>query len=208
MKETASSKNIVKLISFMVALSGALVIVGWIFNIGFLKSISPDWITMKFDTAGSFVLSGTILYFIVRAQEGFYDLAQVIIFVASLIIMLFMGTLFFSSLFGIHTGIEDLFVKDTQAAIKTVIPGRPSIPTIINFLLIALGGILSIVSVQKLRFRLKVIGIVVGLIGAGAVCGYIMNVPSLYYYIAGINSAMACHTAALFVLLGIGLLCL
>ena len=61
---------------------------------------------------------------------------------------------------------------------------------------------------DKLQSKLKIIGLIVGSIGAVAVVGYIINAPLLYYYIEGVNSAMACHTAVLFVLLGMGLLCL
>jgi len=35
--------------------------------------------------------------------------------------------------------------------------------------------------------------------------GYIINAPILYYTISGWSTAMALHTAILFVLLGIGL---
>jgi hypothetical protein len=208
MKESPACKNIVKFLSLVVTLSGILVIIGWVFDISFLKSIFPVWISMKFDTAVVFFLSGITLYYIARAAEGAYDLAQVTLFITTLIIMLFMGVLFFSTLFGIHTGAEDLFVRDSQSAVKTVVPGRPSVPTMANFLLIALAGILTIIKSQNLRLSLRIIGVLIGLTGLTAVGGYIINAPLLYYYIAGVNAAMALHTAVLFVLLGVGLLCL
>lgn len=208
MKRNPDNKNTAKLLSLIVVLSGALVLAGWVFDIPVLKSISPAWISMKFDTALVFLLSGFTLYYIARAEEGAYDLAQVAIFITTLIIMLFMGVLFFSTLFGIHTGAEDLFFKEGQDTVKTVVPGRPSVPTMVNFLLIALAGILTMIKAQSLQFRLRLIGGLVVLIGLIAVFGYILNVPVLYYYIAGINSAMALHTAVLFILLGSGLLCL
>lgn len=37
---------------------GSIVMVGWIFDIEILKSLSPTWVTMKFTTALSFTLSG------------------------------------------------------------------------------------------------------------------------------------------------------
>jgi len=52
------------------------------------------------------------------------------------------------------------------------------------------------------------IGVVLGAIGVIAIFGYIINAPNLYYYIEGVNSAIACHTAALFMVLGIGFICL
>ena len=163
---------------------------------------------MKFDTAIAFILSGITLYFIVRAVEGEFDKAQVVLSITSLIIVLLMGTLFFSALLEIRTGVEDLFIKEAAGTIKTVTPGRPSVPTMLNFILIASAGILTTLNPDNLRSKLKIIGVIVGLIGALAIIGYIIDVPILYYYIEGINSAVALNTAVLFVLLGIGLLCL
>ena len=206
----ASEKKIrtAKVLAMIVSIAGAVVMIGWIFDIGILKSISPYWASMKFDTAVAFVLSGISLYFIARAIEGEFDKAQVVLFIASLIITLLMGTLFLSALLKIHTGFEDLFVKEAAGTVKTVTPGRPSLPTMANFLLISFACILTILNPDKLPSKLKITGMAVGIIGALAVVGYIINAPYLYYFVEGINSAMACHTAILFVLLGTGLLCL
>ncbi len=197
-----------KILSAIVSIAGVAVMLGWVFDIGILKSISPHWISMKFDTAIAFVLSGVTLYFIVRAVEGEFDRAQVVLSITSLIIMLLMGILLLSSLMEIHTGAEDLFVKETGDTVKSVVPGRPSIPTMVNFILIAVAGGFTMFNSAELRAELRVIGLIVGAIGAAAVAGYIVSAPILYYYVEGINSAMACHTAVLFVLLGAGLLCL
>jgi hypothetical protein len=197
-----------KILSGVVGIAGVVVMLGWIFDIGILKSIMPFWVSMKFDTAIAFILSGISLFFIIRAAEGEFDKAQVVLSITSLIIMLLMGILFFSALLGVQTGAEDLFVREKVAAPKTVIAGRPSIPTMINFILIAIAGGFTMFNSAKLRLQLRVIGLVVGAIGALAVVGYIIGAPLMYYYIEGINSAMACHTAVLFVLLGAGLLCL
>jgi hypothetical protein len=200
-------RKIAKGLSMVVIIAGLTVITGWIFNIGILKSISPFWVSMKFDTAVAFVLSGITLYFIVRAVEGEFDKAQVALSITSLIIILLMGTLFFSTVLGIHTGAEELFVKD-KTTNKTIVPGLPSLPTMFNFILIASAGILTTLNPHNLKLKLKIIGVIVGLIGVLAVIGYIVNAPYLYYFIEGINSAIACHTAALFIVLGIGFLCL
>jgi len=200
--------KIAKGLSLVVIIAGISVIIGWIFDIGILKSISSAWVSMKFDTAIAFVLSGITLYFIVRALEGEFDKAQVVLSITSLIIILFMGTLFFSAIFKIRTGAEDLFVKEESGTVRTVTPGRPSVPTMFNFILIASTGILTTLNPVNLRSKLKIIGVIVGLIGAMAVVGYIINAPNLYYYIEGVNSAIALHTAVLFIVLGIGFLCL
>jgi hypothetical protein len=203
-----TKRKIAKILSLIVSLAGIMVIIGWISDISILKSISPAWISMKFDTAITFILSGITLYFIVRAQEGEFDKAQVALSVTSLIIVLIMGTLFFSAVLKIHTGAEDLFIKEAPGTAKTLIPGRPSVPTMLNFILIALAGILTTLNPRRLQPKLAIIGLIVAAIGALAIVGYVIAAPLLYYYIEGINSAIAFHTAVLFVLLGTGLLCL
>lgn len=201
-------RSTTKMLSVAVSVSGAIVMIGWILDIGILKSISPAWVSMKFDTAVSFVLSGITLYFIAKAAEGEFDKAQVVLSVTTLITVLLMGILFFSALFKIHTGVEDLFVRETQISAKTIIPGRPSTPTMVNFLLISFAAVLTMLNLEKTHSKIKIIGLVVGIIGMSAVTGYLFNAPLLYYYIEGVNSAMACHTAILFILLGVGFVCL
>jgi hypothetical protein len=200
--------KVTKILSLAVSLAGLVVMLGWIFDIPVLKSIRPNWISMKFDTAFCFLLSGISLYLIVRYQEGERDLAQIGLCITSLIIVLLMGVLFFSALLGVHTGAENLFLKEIKVAEKTVIPGRPSLPTMVNFLLVALAGIFAILGVRPLRVILKNIGFVIAAIGSLAIIGYMINMPVLYYYIEGVNSAIAAHAAVLFILLGAGLLCL
>jgi hypothetical protein len=196
-----------KAISLFVTVAGLAVMAGWIFDIGILKSLSPAWISMKFSTAIAFVASGVTLYFLVRAREGEFEKAQVALSITSLVIALIMGLLFFSDILGVETGIENLFVKDTDT-IKSMAPGMPSAPTMINFMLIALAAIMTLLNSASLVKKLKVIGIVIGAVGILSVAGYIFNTPLFYYYIEGVNSAMALHTSLLFVLLGAGLACL
>jgi hypothetical protein len=197
-----------KILSLAVIIAGITVIIGWVFDFGALKSISPAWVSMKFDTAIAFVLSGITLYFIARAMEGDFDIAQVALSITSLLIILLMGTLFFSAVLQIRTGVEELFIREPVAAPMSVVPGRPSIPTMLSFLLIASAGILTTLNPANLRLKLKIIGFIIGLVGLIAVIGYIIDKPALYYYVEGINTAIACHTAALFIVIGIGFLCL
>jgi hypothetical protein len=197
-----------KISSFIVMITGIMVMIGWIFDIGILKSISPSWISMKFDTALVFVLSGITLYYIAGAREGKFDRAQVALSITTLIIVLLMGILFFSTVLGVRTGAEDLFIKELPGTVRTVIPGRPSVPTMVNFILIAIAGIMTILNPENLQSKLKIPGLIIGAIGAVAVVGYIFDAPLLYYFVEGVNSAIALNTAVLFVLLGMGLVCL
>jgi mannose/fructose/N-acetylgalactosamine-specific phosphotransferase system component IIC len=116
-----------------------------------------------------------------------------------------MFTLLVSSWLGIRTGIEGLFVKETAPAVNTLIPGRPSSMTMFAFCLVATSGVFVMLKPKKLRKMLTVLGAMLAVIGTVGILGYLLNVPALYYSIKGFSSAIACHTAILFVLLGIGL---
>jgi hypothetical protein len=207
MADSGIKRNAAKLISVIICIAGLAVMAGWIFNVPVLKSISLSWVSMKFSTAIAFVVSGVTLYFLARAQEGEFEKAQIALSMTSLIIAILMGLMFFSAVFGIQTGIESLFVKDPGDA-RSVLPGRPSVPTMVNFMLVAVAAIMTILNPARLQPKLRIIGIIIGVLGTLAAAGYIFKVPVLYYYIAGLNSAMALHTALLFMLLGAGIICL
>ena len=199
-----NNQKITKILSVVVILIGTMVMVGWFLSIPILTSILPQWVTMKFSTALSFFLSGVILYFIGETQRGKVEWAQVALPIASLIILLLMATLLVSVLIGVRTGIEDLFVQEAEAAVKTTTPGRPSSGTMMGFILVAIAGVLTMFNLRNLRKYLVGIGSVVAIIGSVAIMGYIIDLPVLFYTISGVSTAMAFHTAILFVLLGVG----
>jgi len=201
------NRIVTKALSLIICAAGIAVVAGWLYDVPALRSISPAWISMKFSTAIAFVASGISLYFIARSQEGGFEAAQIMLSMTSLFIAILMGLMLFSGIFGVRTGIEDLFVNDPGGT-ASVEPGRPSMPTMVNFLLLAVAAILTILNPARLLPKLKAIGIIISAIGALAVTGYIFKAPALYYYAAGLNSAMAMPTAVLFVLMGAGLLCL
>ncbi len=200
--------KITEVLGIIVFLSGLVVMIGWILDIDILKSILPIWVTMKFSTALCFFLSGITLYFIASSQEKGLGIAQVVLPITILGISLFMATFLISVFIGIRTGVEDLFVREAEGAVKTTTPGRPSVGTMINFILVATAGILTMLNITRLKVKLLAIGGIVAVIGGVAIIGYIFNVPVFYYTIEGFSTAMAFHTAILFVLLGTGLILL
>jgi hypothetical protein len=199
--------KLAKLLSLLIIGGGIAAMVGDIYDITILKSLSPQWRSIRFITTVGFILSGVTVYFITTALEGRFDTAQVVLSITSFTIVLLMGVSFFSTVLGL-TGVEGLLVKSSPPEINRVILGRPAMLAILNFLLMAVAATLVTWKVGNLRLKLKIIGFIVALIGAVALLGYIINVPVLYNFLQGEGSAMACPTAILFVLLGIVLLCL
>ncbi len=203
-----SRMNVAKALSLIVMAGGSTVMVGWLLDIPVLKSILPIWVTMKFSTALCFVLSAVILFVIAGSVERRSEAIQVVLPISALVILLFMVTMLASTLLDVRTGVEDLFVKEAEGAVKSTTPGRPSVGTMLNFILLAVAGLLTTLDIRNLRSTLAVVGWIVAIVGAIAIGGYVLDAPLLYYTVEGWSTAMAFHTAILFVLLGVGLIVL
>ena len=194
------------MLSLFVSGIGIAVMLGWIFDIGWLKSIRPDFVTMKFTTAFSFLLSGIILYYVSRIRFFTPAIAMAVLPAAVMGIVLIMFSLLASTMFDVYIGIEALLVEEGPEAVETATPGRPSVGTMIAFLLVAYSGIAAMLRPANLPLQLAIVGALILITGAIAVAGYILNMPMLYYYVeGGISTAMALHTAILFGFLGTGL---
>ncbi len=124
--------------------------------------------------------------------------------IVSMVIFLLMASLLASTIIGVDTGVEELFVKDSMAAVQSVVPGRPSIATMLNFILIAMTGVLTTMNIAKLSKMVLIFGMTVAAIGITAILGYLIDQPLLYFSVLGKSSAMAVNTAILFILWGIG----
>lgn len=199
--------NIVSILAGIIGTAGLVVVASWFLNIPILASWIPGAITMKFTTALSFVLSGIILYCIGRELRADNAVNNIVLTAASFILALVMGTFLLSPMFGIHTGVEDIFVKDLTPAVHASIPGRPSVPTTVAFVLVAAAGFFWTARARKRFVIMRACGVVVAAIGGVALVGYFADVPMLYYAVVGVSNPIAVSSAALFVLLGVGLVC-
>jgi hypothetical protein len=199
-----SNINVVKALGMAVTCGGIIVAVGWLFDVPALTSIRPEWVTMKFVTAVSFVCSGIILFSISKFYERKEEVALLgLALPTMLVLVLISPSLVFIPL-DIKTGVESFIVQEEQGAVATTAPGRPSVGTMADFLGISAASVLTMFNLRKPRY-IRAIGIAVLAVAAVAVIGYIANVETLYYSIAGASTAMALHTAIFFTALGTGL---
>lgn len=197
-----------RIIAVIIAAAGVVEMLGWLFNIQVLKSVHPSMVTMKFSTAVSFFLSGITLFFIAESMRGRASVAQVVLPATTLIIMLIMATLLASALLGLKTGIEDLFVEEEATAVKTTVPGRPSLVTMADFIALAAAGIGSLFRYGGQKRLLFFSGAFIVATGALALSGYVLGIEYLYFSWPGVSTGMALVTAVLFALLGAGLMIL
>lgn len=199
-------RRFINWLAVFTSLMGVVVIIGWVFDVEVLTSLIPGFVTMKFMTAFSFVLSGLILGLVNRLQADDEGWVQVLLPSVCLLLLLIATTILVSVFLGFKTGLESLFVVERGHAVLATVPGRPSLGTLLAFHLVGLYGPLSLFSFMRLRLLLFVCGLLVLVLGSAALFGYWFGFPSLYYAQDGLSTAMAIHTAGLFVLLGVGFL--
>jgi hypothetical protein len=195
-----------KMIAVTVSMAGLVGMLGWYFGIQALKSVHPAMVTMKFSTALSFFLSGITLFFIPQSLSGRASVAQAVLPATTLVVMLVMATLLASSIFGLETGIEGLFIEEEASAVKTTVPGRPSLVTMADFVLFAAAGMSSLVRHRGQRKLLFASGVFIAATGVAALTGYVLGVESLYFSWPGVSTGMALVTAFLFTLAGADLI--
>lgn len=198
-----------KILAVIIGVEALIVMAGWVLRIDALTRIAPTGINMKFVTALLFFFSAFGVYCISRVVEEKDEWSAIFLPAISLIIFLITISLLAGRILGISTGIENLFlqssssVTDFSGTIST--EGWPSFPTLINFILFGLVGIISIFT-SSLREKFIVYsGWFIFSVGLIALVGYTFNLPLLYYQLSFSTVPMALNTAVLFLLLGFGL---
>jgi Co/Zn/Cd efflux system component len=190
-----------KLISALVIIVSLLVIVGWIFDITLLKSVSPNWQSMTVSTALGFFIAGAAIYLLARNEEGHSEIAEVFLPIMVILSTLMLAQYVFAALSGVPARFEELV---NPVAGDLAILESPALTTLFAFGLMLIGIIMIIIE-PKMNKYLHWIGYVIGAIGIVALAGYAIGAPLLYGYVPGSTTAMSVHTAILFVLLGAAL---
>ncbi len=188
-------KNNMSLVSLLAWFVGFVVLVGWAFGVKSLVTVFPGLPSMKFNTALCFVLLSIYVWLKVKGVVRIKHFAALPFSV--------IGIALFSILAGSccqqFEWIDEAIVKDHWTRESGVgIPGRMSLATAFNFLLLALGLLLlQTKKWRKLGQRLFETVVIISLMG---VVGYVFQVP-IDSKIPAFRS-MAIHTALLFALLG------
>lgn len=195
--------KIIKIISLVIGVEAMLVMLGWIFGFDLLTRIFPkQGINMAFTTALMFLLSVIGIYFLNKiTTENEFTLSPIILSGITLIILLMNITILISSLMGVQTGLENLFVRQQDLVVlNNIVAGLPALPTMFCFIFL---GLASIFSLLKYRKNIKVFGYAIFIVSFIALIGYILKTPVLYYKFNPSAIPMAFNTSLSFVLLSI-----
>jgi hypothetical protein len=195
-----------RILAVIILLYSLVVMLGWIFNIPSLTKILPNQISMQFITAFIFFLSSIGLWFTDLKVAGEEVFSIIVLPAISMFILLLLSTILSAGIFGVHTGITDMFVTGDNSA-SNFIPGMPSFPTLVSFALFGISILL--VLLEKTGMRQKILyfhALPIIIIGLVACLGYTLRIPFLYYQISASWNPMALNTSLMFILLGLGLL--
>ena len=119
----------------LVAAIGVAVLIGWDWDIEQLKSLNPNWISMKANAALSFIGLGLALYLksgtskqrVGISLTGSHVLASIVILIAAITLIEYLS--------GSDLGIDQWLFHDSNSDIRTLSPGRMAPGTSILFIL-------------------------------------------------------------------------
>jgi len=171
---------------------GGFVSASWLVGFTPGKHVFPGFVTMKFATALGFLFSGCLLL----THYLRNDHPQVTSGLACSLLVIVLGVLL--------PGIEPFADFDTE--VFSVAKGTPSLATVACFFAFSLLTLFELAGVCRKKFR-RQIGLGLAVCATIALAGYAFTFPWAYYYVPGVSTAMAVHTAFGFLLLGSFLLC-
>ena len=181
-------------------LVSVLVLLGWIGQVGFLKTVLPGYISMKANTAIGLFFLGAALFFLDHPNKKISFAVRAATAIAFLI-----GALTLAEyIFNVNLGIDELFFVDDFRPRAHFPAGRLAPITAINFLLITFG-VFATFNRESRFFKWGQSFIFLAfLVSFQALTGYLMGVK--YSFGAAYFSQMAVHTSLLFIILCAGLL--
>jgi len=181
-----------------VALVGIAALSGWIFEIGFLKSVVPGWVTMMVNTACVLIAAGLALWAGLPTAPGHARLLlkQLLAFLITLVGLLTL----IEYIFEIDLGIDQLLMADATITSSASQPGRMASAT-------ALCAVASGVSLFLLGIKPRasqVFALITLLTVLIALVGYVFDIGTLRTL--GTYTPMAIHTVTSFMLLSLGIM--
>lgn len=195
--------------STIVLCVGGLVLLGWQFDLPFLKAGIPgSGATMKVNTALCFVLAGVAVKLLSQPlkpkYQRFKPLERPLGFTFAGLVVLVGGLSLVQYAFSWDAGIDQLLFAD-QVSLATPYPGRMGINTAGAFTLIG-GALLLFRRGQRWDIGLGQ-GLTIGalLIAIQALIGYVYGVQ-LFYQVGPGTTSIAFHTAVTLTILCVGML--
>jgi len=176
---------------------GVLVLLGWEFDIEFLKRIVPGFVAMNPLTAISFMLTGTVII-LLNKEKSSSEITLVWKFFALLTTLI--GVLcLLSNLMGMNGGIDQWFFTEKLNDKLSHIHNRMAPNTAFNFILSGISIFFFKYETKRKHIISQYLILVVALISLLSIIGYIYGVRSFYGVLTYIP--MAINTSFCFLLI-------
>jgi len=192
-------RRVPSFIGLSVAGLGVLVLTGWVLKLPLLTSVASSLGAMKANTALGLVALGLAL----RASTGRTPDARRVSSVFAMLGGALGVTTLVEYALGVDLGLDELVVRD---AWSVSLPGRMSLLTALNFMLLAAALLLRERRVGSSGRPAEWLALLVGVSSLLAVLGYAYGVRRLYAVHP--HNAIALHTTLAFFALSAGVLCL
>jgi hypothetical protein len=189
-------------LSVAVIVIGFLVLLGWEFDLEFLKHPFPGFVAMNPLTAILFILSGFCLKQSLKFKE---ENRPTLALLLSLIIIATSAFIFAGVAFGFDPVIDTLlFSSSLKNDVINNIPNRMAPNTAVNFLLAGIALLLNNSRADKKKNVSQVLAAIIFFIGMLSLLGYLYKVDKFYGIMKFIP--MAIQTAICFILVSISIL--
>jgi len=205
--------KLASLAAILAIVVGAMVLVGWAFDIAVLKSILPGWVAMKANAAACFILIGIALLLVARPPATFNPristfFARLCGLLAGLIGLLTLG----EYIFGWNPGIDQWLFREPDGALGTSNPGRMASETALCFVLLAAalwitGSLRHIRKSTRARWAILAsvnLGLLVTTLALAAMLSYLTPILGPHGWFG--LTIMAMHTSVLFAMLGMAVI--
>ncbi len=178
------------------ALLGAVVLLGWYTENTNLIQINPAFVPMQYNTALGFLVCGAGLGLLVSRHE------RIAIVLGATALVIGGGTLL-EYIFGLDLGLDQLFMEH-YIQVETSHPGRMAPNTAMCFTLSGLTLIYAgyFYLARSTGAVVGILGAIIASLGCVAFAGYLLNLDTAYGW--GNLTRMAIHTAAGFIVIGLG----
>ena len=189
-------------ISLLVGLAALGVLIGWTFDLPLLKSVRPDWVTMKANTAFALLLAALALG--LQMIPG--SRARVPALVCAVLVAALGAATLFEYVQRVDLGIDQLLFQEPASAVATSHPGRMAPNTAVCFVALGLALLLLRTKSRGLDLLREALVLVAAFIATTALVSYGYQAPATGA-LAARFTRMAVHTATALTLLAAGVLC-
>jgi PAS domain S-box-containing protein len=187
---------------------GCLVLVGWAFDFETLKDLRSGIVSMKPNTAICFVILGVGLWLSPKqsARPEKVDVKRKVAAQTCASFVALVGAATLSEyLFGFSAGIDAVLFREALLGTKDPFPGRMAHVTGLNFVILGIALALLSGSSPRGQRLSRVLAMIATIVGLIAIVGYVYSAEALYRIT--LFSSIAPHTALLFTLMGLAILC-